>query len=253
MATPPIRSAQPLCLLAGDEVHVWRVALTAPAAQARALGHLLTPAEQARASRFRIEDDRCRFQIARAATRSILGAYLGLPPQQVGIDLEPSGKPRLDASSVPIERRVHFNISHSGSWILAAFATAFPVGIDVEQVRAERVTEDLIGHIMSDSEQRMLQGLAPQQRVAAFFNCWTSKEALLKGIGVGLSASLRAIEVSIDPHLPPRLIDAPPEHGPGEWQLGRVEIGGPYAATLAFRAQSARIVNMSAVLPDRQR
>lgn len=106
---------------------------------------------------------------------------------------------------------------------------------------------------MSDSEQRMLQALAPQQRAAAFFNCWTSKEALLKGIGVGLSASLRAIEVSIDPHLPPRLIDAPSEHGRGDWQLRRVEIGGPYAATLAFRAPSAQVMHMSAVLPDRQR
>jgi 4'-phosphopantetheinyl transferase len=235
------------CELVGDTVHVWRIALEAPAGED--LAHLLTPAEQERASRFRFEEDRLRFQIGRAATRRILGAYLGLAPESVGIDLNQFGKPQLDAETVPPERRVHFNLSLSGGWILAAFARSFPVGIDVEQVRAERVTEDLIGYIMGERERRMLQALPGEQRVAAVFNCWTSKEALLKGLGLGLSERLRAIEVSIDPRQPARLIDAPPEHCPGDWQLHRLQIAGPYAATLAFRAPSAQIVNISAAPP----
>jgi 4'-phosphopantetheinyl transferase len=252
MATSPIRSAEPARVLAADEVHVWRIALEAGAAQAQELAHLLTPAELARASRFRVEEDRFRFQIGRAATRCILGAYLALPPENVGIDVDQFGKPRLDASTAPVEQRVHFNVSHSGRWILAAFARSFPVGIDVEQVRAERVTEDLIRHIFSDSERRALQALPAEQRSAAFFNGWTSKEALLKGLGLGLNVSLQAIEVSMDPHQPARLIDAPLEHCPGQWQLQRLEISGPYAATLAFRAPSAQIVNMTGALPTRR-
>jgi 4'-phosphopantetheinyl transferase len=238
------------CELAPDAVHVWWIALEAPTGED--LAHLLTPAEQERASRFHFEEDRWRFQIGRAATRRILGTYLGLPPENIGIDLDPFGKPELNAATVPAARRVHFNLSHSGNWILAAFARSFPVGIDVEEVRAERVTEHLIGHIMGEREQGLLQGLSGEQRVAAFFNCWTSKEALLKGLGLGLSERLRAIEVSIDPHQPARLIDAPPEHCPGEWQLRRLKIAGPYAATLAFRAPSAQIVNIGGVPPTVQ-
>lgn len=235
------------CELAADAVHVWRFALEAAAAQAQDLAQLLTPAEQERAARFRFEEDRWRFQIGRAATRQILGAYLGLAPKNVGIDVNRFGKPQLDADTVPVAQRVHFNVSHSGSWILAAFARSFPVGIDVEEVRAARVTEDLIGQIMGEGERRALQALPSEQRVAAFFNCWTSKEALLKGLGVGLSERLHAIEVSIDPRQSARLIDAPPEHCPGEWQLRRLEISGPYAATLAVRSQRAQIVNISAL------
>lgn len=231
---------------------MWRIALEAAAAQAQELSQLLTPAELARASRFRIEADRQRFQIARAATRAILGSYLGVPPEQVGIELNRFGKPELDAASVPVERWVHFNVSHSGSWILAAFARSFPVGIDVEQVRAERVTEDLIGHILCERERGALQALPRDEHIAAFFNCWTSKEALLKGLGLGLSVPVQSIEVSIDPREPARLIDAPPEHCPGEWRLQRIEMPGPYAATLAFRAQSARIVNISGSPPHGQ-
>jgi 4'-phosphopantetheinyl transferase len=246
MARTPIGSVEPSRVLARDEVHVWHIALEAAAAQAQDVSQLLTPEEQLRAGRFRIEEDRLRFQIARAATRRILGSYLGLPPQNVGIELNRFGKPQLDASTVPGDRRVHFNLSHSGSWILAAFARSFPVGIDVEQIRPERVTEDLIGHIMGERERRALQAVPGQQRVGAFFNCWTSKEALLKGLGLGLSVPVRAIEVAIDPRQPARLIDAPLEHCPADWQLRRLEIGAPYAATLAFRAPDAQIVNISA-------
>jgi 4'-phosphopantetheinyl transferase len=233
------------CELAADAVYVWRIALQGPAASVLDLDHWLTPVEQARASRFRFEEDRRRFQIGRAATRQILGAYLGLAPREVGIDLNQFGKPQLDTATLPAERLVHFNVSHSGDWILAAFARSFPVGVDIEQVRAERVTEDLIGHIMGEVERRQLQALPGEQRVAAFFNCWTSKEALLKGLGIGLSERLRAIEVAIDPRQPARLIDAPREHCPLDWHLRRLQIDGPYAATLAFRAASAQIVERS--------
>jgi 4'-phosphopantetheinyl transferase len=245
----PVSRAATAPELAANQVHEWRMALEASPAQAQDLRHLLTAAEQERANRFRIDEDRCRFLIARAATRRILGTYLGLAPETVRIDLNQFGKPQLDASILPVERRVHFNVSHSGGWILAAFARSFPVGIDVEQVCPERVTEDLIAQIMCDSERRMLQALPREQHVAAFFNCWTSKESWLKGLGLGLSVPLRAIEVSIDPREPARLIGAPPEHRPGDWQLQRIEICGPYAATLAFKAPSAQIVNISGFPP----
>ncbi len=241
----PVSSAVAAPELAANQVHVWRIALEAAAAQAQDLGHLLTPAELERASRFRMDADRARFQIGRAATRRILGTYLGLAPETVGIDLNQFGKPQLDDSTAPVERRVHFNVSHSGGWILAAFARSFPVGIDVEQVSPERVTEELIAQIMCESERRLLQALPREQHVAAFFNCWTLKEAWLKGLGLGLSVPLRAIEVSIDPREPARLIGAPLEHRPDDWQLQRIEICGPYAATLAFKAPSAQIVNIS--------
>jgi 4'-phosphopantetheinyl transferase len=250
MATSPISSAENSRVLPADAVHVWRIPLDTPAEQVRDQCQLLTPAEQARAKRFRGDDDRARFQIARAATRRILGDYLGLPPEDVAIDVDRFGKPQLDAS-VPADRRIHFNISHSGGWILVAFARSFPVGIDVEQVTSARVTEDLIGHIMSDSERRTLQTLPQEQRIAAFFNCWTSKEALLKGIGIGLTARLQAIEVSIDPGQPARVIAAPRELCPGDWQLRRLDLPGPYAATVAFKAKSAQIVNISGSSTDR--
>jgi 4'-phosphopantetheinyl transferase len=245
MASNAIHAAEASGWLAPDEVHVWRIPVDATAARARDPGQLLTATEQARAARFTQAEDRCRFQTARAATRCILGRYLGLAPAQVGIELDRLGKPQLDAATVAVDRLVHFNVSHAGSWILAAFARSFPVGIDVECLRGKGVSEGLIEYCMSDRERRTLNTLPKEKQIAAFFKCWTSKEAWLKGLGVGLTLPLKAIEVSIDPDQPAQLLAAPPELCPGDWRLSTLEFSAPYAATVAVAAKSAAIVDIS--------
>jgi 4'-phosphopantetheinyl transferase len=244
MAITPIPAAAAPRALAEDVVHVWRIPVEVAAVQAGDFDQVLTPAEQARASRFTRDEDRCRFQTGRAAMRCVLGRYLGLPPLMVSIVADRRGKPDLNASMVPIDRLVKFNVSHSGSWIVAAFARSFPVGIDVEQVRAEAVTEDVIAYFMSDSERRALRTLPKDKQPAAFFKCWTSKEALLKGLGVGVTLALTAIEVSIDPDRPAQLIAAPPELCAGGWRLHTLEFSAHYAATLAVAAKSAEILDI---------
>jgi 4'-phosphopantetheinyl transferase len=245
MTTTPICASDVCGFSAGNRVHVWRIPLELHAARGGEFSDVLTPLEQARAARFVREEDRRRFQIGRAATRRILGRYLGVPPAQVGIDPDSRGKPQLDATSVPQDRHVHFNISHSGDWILVAFARAFPVGIDIESVRAAGTTEDLIEYLMSAGERRSLDTLPKEQRPAAFLQCWTSKEAFLKGVGVGLTAALRSIEVAIDPDQPAQVIAAPPELCPGDWRLHRLEFAAPYAGMLAVATNSAEIVDIS--------
>jgi 4'-phosphopantetheinyl transferase len=244
MTSPPICTAEVSRFPAGNRVHVWRIPLELHAARGGEFSDLLTPLEQARAARFVREEDRRRFQIGRAATRRILGRYLGVPPAQVGIDADRRGKPQLDATSVPPERHVHFNISHSGDWILIALAHAFPVGIDIESVRAAGTTEDLLEYLMSDGERQSLDTLPKDKRPAAFLQCWTSKEAFLKGVGVGLSAALRSIEVAIDPDQPAQVIAAPPELSPGDWRLHRLDFAAPYAGMLAVATNWAEIVDI---------
>jgi 4'-phosphopantetheinyl transferase len=175
----------------------------------------------------------------------LLARYLGLAPQDVGIDLDASGKPRLSALTVADHRMVHFNLSHAGGWVLAAFARSFPVGIDVEAVRAESVSADLIGYVMSDNEKRILRALPEHRQNAAFFKCWTSKEAFVKGIGVGVSVPLQQIEVSVDPDQPAQLVAAPPQLRAADWHLRTLGFSDRYAATLAVATQSAEIIDIS--------
>jgi 4'-phosphopantetheinyl transferase len=241
----PIPAAEARRALAKDVVHVWRIPVAAGAAAGNDFSPWLTPMEQARGRRFTRDEDRLRFELGRAVTRCLLASYLGLTPQKVGIDLDQSGKPMLDAATRAEDRMIHFNLSHSGSWIVAAFARSSAVGIDVEAVSATSISADLIAHVLSDSETRILQRLPKHKQIAAFYKCWTSKEAFVKGIGVGLSVPLKAIEVCVDPDQPAQLLTAPPEHCPGDWRLSTLEFSGPYAATLAVAAKSAEVVDIS--------
>jgi len=243
--------AQVTPVLASGVVHVWRIPLDSSAAAGCDLSQLLTPGEQARASRFTRAEDRLRFQLGRAATRCILGRYLGLAPSAVVIDPDRHGKPQLNAWLVPVEPRVHFNVSHSGGWIVAAFAVSYPVGIDIEQIRPEAVSEELKAYFMSDGERRSLRSLPPARQAAAFFKCWTSKEALLKGLGLGVTVDLKGIEVSVDPDLPAELLAAPPGLLASGWQLRTLECSPSYAATLAVAAGPAERVEVVDILIDR--
>lgn len=227
-------------------IHLWRIPLEASESPRGGfrdwLRQWLTPPEQARAARFAREEDRVRFQLGRAATRCILGRYLALPAGQIHIEAGPHGKPRLGGFPAAA-RAVHFNLSHSGGWILVAFARSFPLGIDVETLTAQRLSPELIEHVMCAGEREALQALPPEQRAAAFFKCWTSKEAFLKGLGAGLSVALRAIEVSIDPAAPAQLLAAPSELHPGDWQLRSLQFSSAYAATLAALCAAPQILD----------
>jgi 4'-phosphopantetheinyl transferase len=69
------------------------------------------------------------------------------------------------------------------------------VGVDVEAIRATADIDGIAARFFSPAEQRALASLPPAQRVAASFQCWTRKEAYVKGIGAGLTVPLRTVEV----------------------------------------------------------
>ena len=126
----------------------------------------------------------------------------------------------LFCSIRPSKRCFAFNLSHSGCWALCAAASTQAVGVDVEQVRPDVEALDIAGRVFSPAEINALQALSGEARTRAFFQCWTQKEALVKALGKGLSASLGRFSVASTGL--PQLLDAPAEMG--AWQLFK---GGP--------------------------
>src|ERR671919_474331 len=74
--------------IANDEVHVWKVDLSAPVSDVRPLSR----DELERATRFHFERDRDHFKAARSALRTVLGRYLGLPPESLEFGQTEYGK-----------------------------------------------------------------------------------------------------------------------------------------------------------------
>ena len=78
------------------------------------------------------------------------------------------------------------------------------MGIDAETVRSEIEVEDLSRRFLAPAETAEILALSPDARLAAFFTCWTRKEAFVKALG-GLSA-LDRFRVSVRSDQPARLI-----------------------------------------------
>jgi len=183
-ATPP-----PLDL---HEAHLWRLDLDAAGGQAPATD-ILNEEERARAARFHFDRDRRRFIAARAALRRILAAYVDRAPADLVFSLGPHGKPALENLGL------EFNLSHSGGCGLLAVTRGRRVGVDVEHVRADFAGEDIARRFFAPAEVDALAASAPGEYVAAFFRCWTRKEAYVKARGDGLSLPLDRFVVPLEP------------------------------------------------------
>jgi len=214
-----------------EEVHVWSARLDLPRETIQRLERLLNSEEAARASRFHFVRDRDAFTVARGVLRTLLGRYLGERPEKIRFACGPYGKPTL-APEWPTE--LCFNLSHSESLALFAFARSTEVGIDVERLRPQPDLDEIANRFFSKEEVSALRRLPANAREKAFFSCWTAKEAYIKGIGEGLSMPLDRFAVSLDPPEGPirlRVLDlgaAAPA-----WGLYRFEPHPGYVAALA--------------------
>jgi len=189
-------------------VHVHIARLRATEAVTARFGGLLTRDEQERAARFRFPHLRSSFVLARGALRILAGGYLNTDPAGIRFQYGPKGKPCLAGAA-----RLRFNVSHSGALALFAFTLDVEIGVDVEEIRPMPDLQQIAAGYFSAAEAAELVALPAERREAAFFRCWTRKEAYVKALGEGLSST------------------APESEG---WTLHDLDVPGPYAAALAY-------------------
>jgi len=218
-------------VLDADNIHIWHVDLDAASPFLRSLWEVLNDPERLRATRLARVRDRNRFVAGRAALRLILAHYLRYDPAQLDFVFGRFGKPRLNEL---LRSTISFNLAHSGGIALYAIAQQREVGIDIEQIRPDLTTDEVIQEFLTCREQDELYGMPQAQQSAAFFRCWTRKEALVKARGEGVSGGLSQIDVSLEPHSKNALrtvYDEPEAHL--HWSLQSLKAPEGYAAALA--------------------
>lgn len=212
---------------------VWLIPLGAGVA--RQLGHtpILSPEEWARADRFVREVDRNRYVVSHAALRIILGGALGAAPDSLSLVASASGKPQLGGAQAG---RLQFNLSHSGNLALVGLAEV-PIGVDIEATRPLPDALTLARSHFHPSEIAALAALAPERQPAAFYGCWTRKEAFVKAVGTGLSMRLDRFAVTVPPALPALLSCEVSAGSPADWTLHHLapEAGAIGAVAIARR------------------
>jgi 4'-phosphopantetheinyl transferase len=227
-----------------DEAHVWRADVREMRPQIERFASLLRDDETRRVASLLVEDDRVRFILARGLLRLLLGAYLAVQPASLRFDTGPHGKPAL--TSAPDD--LCFNLSHAGDHLLIAFAHQRAVGVDIEPVRSRRDPrldhDKLAATFFAPEEQAALHGLADDARAAAFYVCWTRKEAYLKATGEGLLTPLNSFRVPLTPIAPLRPHLLPDSVAP-QWALYDLPPIPSYAAALAVACDARPLARIS--------
>jgi 4'-phosphopantetheinyl transferase len=174
-----------------SEVRLWYVDLDRYAAATALDG--LASGELRSASRKVFARDRLRYQASRHALRQVLGSILGLPPAEVMIGVDTVDRPVLNHGG-----GLDFNLSHSDNACLIGVSRDRPIGVDIETLRAIDDADTLAAQHFARAERVELAG-SSEPHGRAFLSCWTRKEACLKALGVGLYASLSAVETGCTP------------------------------------------------------
>ena len=156
---------------------------------------------------------------ARVLVRSVLSRQVPLGPGAWAISRDALGKPAL----VP-PHPLRFSVAHAEGLVVCAVAWNREVGVDVEPLSRGASLLPLAARVLSPAERHSLDapGDAPvlQDRL---LSTWVLKEALLKGLGVGLTVSPEEVSLDLGPEGPS--ITHAPQGGDG-WQLALLDLEG---------------------------
>lgn len=219
--------------LSGTEIHVWHLNLAVTPVDQEALWNALDPSERHRCSQLRSDIHKQRFIATQGTLRILLSRYLGLAPHMLRFERGEHGKPRL-AGTEP-DRGLVFNVSHSGDRALFAVGLEMALGVDIEIRRPLTHIEGLVERCFAPSERDRWQSLPPSERLPAFFDVWTYKEAFIKAVGRGFGLGLTRCVLSSDEI--PRWEQIPESCGnPDDWVLRNLNLGEDVSAALCARA-----------------
>jgi 4'-phosphopantetheinyl transferase len=220
-------------------VRVWEFGIDLPGDETAELARHLCDEERARAARFTFPRERGRFAAGRGRLRVILGGLLGAEPRSIAFVYGPRGKPALappwDASGLA------FSLSHSAGQALLAVSAGCAIGCDLEAERDVRYGQAVARRFFSEDENRALAAYVGPSWTAAFFRCWTRKEAFIKALGDGLAYPTRRFTVALGEHERARLVrvDGDPEAA-RRWRIEALDAPHGFAAAVCVAVPDAR-------------
>lgn len=112
-----------------------------------------------------------------------LRTLYGLSEREAVFAYGAQGKPYLREQA-----HIHFNLSHSGDYVLAAFAPV-ELGCDIQQTGQTGRSSRIAARFFTEEERRALAAGVD------FYRIWTRKESYLKLTGEGMALDMRSFSV----------------------------------------------------------
>ena len=108
------------------------------------------------------------------------------------LSFEPRGKGSHGKPFLTMQPKIHYNISHSGYYVMC-FLAEDEVGIDVQEHKKVNYERMLKRMVPKEMIPQILERDDPMQ---AFYDQWVLREAYIKWTGEGLSRDLRTIDLN---------------------------------------------------------
>ncbi len=131
---------------------------------------------------------------------------------------------------------LHFNVSHSGEKLLIAISFEQAVGIDIEKTKPRKSFAGLVKKCFATSEQNYWFDLPENEKLSVFYDFWTRKESVVKGIGRGIALGLNRCEIDINQ--PNNFLKLPISEN---WHTQSLKISPDYCAAIATRRVNATL------------
>lgn len=139
--------------------------------------------------RFYHKEDAHRTLLGDVLVRSVISGQHQLDKADIRFSAQEYGKP-----FIPDLPDAHFNISHSGRWIVCAFDSQ-PIGIDIEKMKP--ISLDIAKRFFSKTEYSDLLAKNKDEQTDYFYHLWSMKESYIKQEGKGLSLPLDSFSVRL--------------------------------------------------------
>ncbi|CAE6867181.1 hypothetical protein R75461_08350 [Paraburkholderia nemoris] len=140
----------------------------------------LSRAEQKMSRTFISGQARVEFIVSRFCLRLLASRYLGVSQREIELRKTATGQPRLVNPRRSRDHRLNISLSHCARGIAIALARKARVGVDLETHQQQSATIAAVARLLTGRERTLTE---PSQ----IWDCWARKEALLKGLGLGLS------------------------------------------------------------------
>lgn len=148
---------------------------------------VLSQSEWHRYSGFKQSTVAKKFLEGRVLMRMALASWLGLPAENIAIDLLPSGKPFVREV---LDNGCDFNLTHSGDRCMFAIGPAKKLGIDLEgyahAARARRIAENFFNF-----EEKACLDAANGAESYGALHLWVLKESMAKALGESIWEGLQ--------------------------------------------------------------
>lgn len=229
--------------LKDGEVQLWQIQLRGTPGLLERYSTLLSPSEQAHASRFRHGQAREHFTVGRACLKILLGNALAVDSRSIKIETGPNGKPETRLLNGD---NIFFNVAHSKNTILIALGRQGLVGVDVEYVDRPTDMMEVARSNFTEDEIASLAAIAePETRNRAFYRFWTRKEAVAKADGRGLLLSLSSFDVShASTNLHPVRVNGSSNGGGKLYFVSDLDLGNQAAGAIALESPSCNVTRL---------